>query len=94
MKKVLLTGATGYIGSQVTKELLNRGYEVHAIEHEAKLLPQDNLVVHKLDHGQTVPVMVLIRLDIHAEGVGVGKEWPQRLIQLLVDGDEAAKVLL
>ena len=49
MKKVLLTGATGFIGSQVTKELLNRGYEVHAIEHEAKLLPQDSLVVHKLD---------------------------------------------
>lgn len=31
MQKVLLTGATGYIGSNIAKALLNKGYEVHII---------------------------------------------------------------
>lgn len=31
MKKVLITGGTGFIGSKVTEELLARGYEVHAL---------------------------------------------------------------
>ena len=31
MAKVLITGGTGFIGRQVTKELLNRGYEVFCI---------------------------------------------------------------
>lgn len=31
MAKVLITGGTGFIGRQVTKELLNRGYEVFSI---------------------------------------------------------------
>jgi UDP-glucuronate 4-epimerase len=30
--KVLLTGGAGFIGSQVTKELLNRGYNVVAVD--------------------------------------------------------------
>ena len=30
-KKVLITGATGYIGTQVCAELLKKDYEIHAI---------------------------------------------------------------
>ena len=32
MEKVLLTGATGFIGKELSKKLLERGYEVHALE--------------------------------------------------------------
>ena len=32
MEKVLLTGATGFIGRELAKKLLERGYEVHALE--------------------------------------------------------------
>jgi len=36
--KILLTGATGFIGSQVARALVHDGHEVHAL-----ILPQDNL---------------------------------------------------
>lgn len=32
-KKVLVTGATGYIGTNVCKTLLQKGYEIHSIVH-------------------------------------------------------------
>lgn len=48
-KKILLTGASGFIGSHVLVELLRRGYEVHAVVHNSELPEQPGLVVHRLD---------------------------------------------
>ena len=33
MKKILLTGGTGYIGSHICIELLNNGYQVFVIDN-------------------------------------------------------------
>ena len=49
MKKVLLTGATGFIGSQVTAELLKRGYEVISVSDKTFLPDKPNLIQVKLD---------------------------------------------
>ena len=49
MKKVLLTGATGFIGSQVTKELLKRGYEVHALVYPTLAPKQENFIQHEIN---------------------------------------------
>lgn len=49
MKKVLITGATGFIGSQVTAELLRRGYEVHALVYPAPVAEQPNFVQHTMN---------------------------------------------
>ncbi len=49
MKKVLLTGATGFIGSQVTKELLRRGYEVHALVYPPFAPEQPNFIQHEMN---------------------------------------------
>lgn len=49
MKKVLLTGSTGFIGSQVTAELLRRGYEVHALVYPPFAPEQPNLVQHEMN---------------------------------------------
>lgn len=49
MKKVLLTGSTGFIGSQVTAELLRRGYEVHALVYPPFAPEQPDLIQHEMN---------------------------------------------
>jgi len=47
MKKVAVIGATGFVGTQVVKELVNRGYEVEAIVRDASKVEQDEKVTAK-----------------------------------------------
>lgn len=49
MKKVLITGATGFIGSQVTAELLRRGYEVHSLVYPPFAPEQPGLVQYEMN---------------------------------------------
>jgi uncharacterized protein len=51
MKKVALIGASGFIGSQLVKELLNRGYQVTAIVRSVNKINNDdnNLKVFSAD---------------------------------------------
>ncbi len=47
MKKVAVIGATGFVGTQVVKELSNRGYEVEAIVRDASKVEENEKVVAK-----------------------------------------------
>ncbi len=48
--KIALIGATGFVGSAILKEALNRGIQVTAIvRHPEKLQPQNNLTILKGD---------------------------------------------
>lgn len=49
MKKVLLTGATGFIGRHALSRLLKRGYEVHAITSQNCENLNSNVHWHKLN---------------------------------------------
>lgn len=49
MKKVLITGGTGFIGSKVTDELLNRGYEVHALVYPPFVPEKKNFIQHEMN---------------------------------------------
>ncbi len=48
-KKILLTGASGFIGSHVLEELLKRGYKVHAVVHSGEVEQHPGVTVHRLD---------------------------------------------
>lgn len=47
MKKVAVIGATGFVGTQVVKELSERGYEVEAIVRDASKVQQNEKVKAK-----------------------------------------------
>ena len=49
MKKILITGASGFIGRQVTREMIARGYTVYAPSLAATLPQQEGLIQHELD---------------------------------------------
>ncbi|MCQ2581834.1 MAG: NAD(P)-dependent oxidoreductase [Alphaproteobacteria bacterium] len=49
MQKVLITGSTGFIGTNVTNELLKRGYEVHAIVYGSQPAKQKNLICYDMN---------------------------------------------
>lgn len=49
MKKVLITGGTGFIGTQVTNELLKRGYEVHSLVYPSFVEERENLFQYEMN---------------------------------------------
>lgn len=63
-KRVLVTGATGFIGSHCLDPLLRRGYEVHAISTKAGLAVDPSIRWHQadlLDASSAGPVMEAVR---------------------------------
>lgn len=46
MKKVFLTGSTGFIGRHTTNELLSKGYEIHAIARDVPRVNTDGIFWH------------------------------------------------
>lgn len=49
MKRILLTGATGFVGRQILRELLAQGAEVHVVLRGGKAPPQGVATAHVTD---------------------------------------------
>ena len=50
MKKVAVIGATGFVGTQVVKELANRGYSVNALaRNTSKIEESENVKAIAVD---------------------------------------------
>jgi nucleoside-diphosphate-sugar epimerase len=61
MKKVLVTGASGFIGSHCLQPLIARGFEVHAVHARAEQLPKSSLTWHRADLLDPVALAALVR---------------------------------
>ncbi len=48
-KKVLMTGATGFIGRNIVNELIKRGYEVHSLVYPPFAPEQDGLIQYEMN---------------------------------------------
>ena len=48
-KKVLITGGTGFIGSNVVNQLIKKGYEVHSLVYPPFAPEQDELVQYEMN---------------------------------------------
>jgi nucleoside-diphosphate-sugar epimerase len=58
--RIVVTGATGFIGAQVLAELTGRGVEVHAVSRAPpRGGPEAGVVWHRIDLLETVPASIL-----------------------------------
>lgn len=63
-KRVLVTGATGFIGSHCLASLVQRGYEVHAVSTKLRMKAESSIVWHQadlLDDSSCVRLMELVK---------------------------------
>jgi len=60
MSRVLVTGATGFIGSQCVSQLVEAGYEVHAVAPEGSHPDDAGVTWHCADLLEPVPVQRLL----------------------------------
>ncbi|MDZ5724903.1 GDP-mannose 4,6-dehydratase [Acetobacterium sp. K1/6] len=63
MKKLLITGGTGFVGLNLVRKLNNQGYEIHVIVRESSNLMElkaleENIYIHTYD--QSIQGMIEI----------------------------------
>ena len=69
MKKVLITGASGYIGKHITLQLLNQGYEVRASVRKLSKSAEvrDAVLPHLLDSSKIDSRLTFVELDLEKD---------------------------
>lgn len=65
MKKVLITGATGFVGSNITHRMINEGFEVHILTRESSNMWRlegilDKINDHKVDLTEALKLKEII----------------------------------
>jgi dihydroflavonol-4-reductase len=69
MTKVLITGASGYIGKHVTLQLLNQGYEVRASVRKLSKSAEvrDAVTPHLIDSNNLNSRLTFVELDLEKD---------------------------
>lgn len=61
MKKVIVTGASGFIGRHALNTLIDRGFEVHAISSKSELKISDRCTWHLINLLDSSEIMSLVK---------------------------------
>lgn len=98
MATVLITGGTGLVGTQLTEELLNKGYKVIVLTRKARQSTSPNLsyAVWDVEKG-TVDAEAISKADhiVHLAGAGVAdKRWTAERKQEIVDSRTESAALI
>ena len=82
MKKVFITGSTGFVGSEIIKLLINEDYKIYAlVRNKGKLLSDKNIIEVEGDilNPQTYED-ILKECDILINLIGIIREFPKKNI--------------
>ncbi len=82
MKKVFITGSTGFVGSEIIKLLINENYQIYAlVRNKNKLLSDKNIIEVEGDilNPQTYKD-ILKECDILINLIGIIREFPKKNI--------------
>jgi len=86
MNRVLLAGATGYLGGYIAKELMKRFYLVRALARSPEKLEQNNIAVNEVSQSEiTQPDSIkdcCKNIDVVISTVGITK--PSGCIKMLL----------
>ena len=87
MKHILLTGGTGLIGSILTKELLEKGYQVSHLSRTPGKDPQVKTYLWDVDKGEIDDHCIDgVDIIVHLAGAAVAdKRWIKKRKQVIID---------
>lgn len=93
MKKILITGATGYIGSHIAKKLIENGYQVCALIRKTSDIhkyPLPQTVTYAMHDGTSASVIEIVRSErpdcvIHTAARFIAEHNSMQLESLLTD---------
>ena len=90
LEKSGVDGAEQHVAVEDWDDVFTKSCVAHAKVGAAKPL---TFVVHPADYGEAGVIVLLIGLHVHTEWICVREKGAERLVELLVDGDEAAEIL-
>lgn len=81
MKKVVITGGAGFVGTKLAEALLARGYSVHVLDRGEPRIKHSALTHTICDTTQSVPVDVLDGAHgvINLAGKTIGEHWTKQV---------------
>ena len=86
-KHILLTGGTGLIGSNLTKQLLKKGYQVSHLSRSAGDNPQVKTYLWDVNKGEIAPDCIEgVDIIVHLAGAGIAdKKWTDKRKREIID---------
>ncbi len=88
MKKIIITGGSGFIGTQLTRVLLDRGYSVTVFDRVAPKIIHEQLTFVATDFSSDTGIVEPLQSAdaiVHLAGASIFNRWTQKYKQEIID---------